>query len=130
MDLRYLLGLLNSRLLSYYLCDRFGGNRLRGGYLRIGPPQLRSLPIPHPDSLDEPGQLLSQQLITCVEERLRLMETRAAIAPSLVQSRQTKLDQEIDSLVYRLYHLSEQEIEAIRDLQENKIPKVCLKKPR
>ena len=41
----YLLGILNSQLMNHYVQMRFMGNRLSGGYMRIGPPQLRQLPI-------------------------------------------------------------------------------------
>ncbi|MGB3615753.1 MAG: N-6 DNA methylase [Elainellaceae cyanobacterium] len=41
-----LLGLLNSALLTAYFQAMFGGNALQGGYLRVGPPQVRLLPLP------------------------------------------------------------------------------------
>jgi Eco57I restriction-modification methylase len=44
---RWALGaLLNSRAASDVYAARFAGLRLSGGYLRVGPPQLRALPIP------------------------------------------------------------------------------------
>ena len=49
MNAKHLLGILNSKAASFYFSAVFGGNRLAGGYLRIGPPQLRRLPIPVPD---------------------------------------------------------------------------------
>ena len=49
IDLRYLLGILNSKLVSFFYSSVFGGNKLQGGYLRIGPPQLRSIPVPVTD---------------------------------------------------------------------------------
>lgn len=48
VDLPLLLGLLNSVAASAMIRRQFGGLALSGGYLRIGPPQLRALQIPDP----------------------------------------------------------------------------------
>ncbi|HEU5088430.1 MAG TPA: hypothetical protein VFT99_13330, partial [Roseiflexaceae bacterium] len=45
-DLWYLLGLLNSAPASRLYRAMFGGLALAGGYVRIGAPQLRQLPVP------------------------------------------------------------------------------------
>ena len=52
MDLRFILGLLNSRLLSYYYRLVFSGLSLQGGFLRIGPPQLKEMPVRRLDFSD------------------------------------------------------------------------------
>ena len=49
--LAFLLGVLNSKVIRFYITQVFGGNSLQGGYLRIGPPQLRQLPMPTLSSL-------------------------------------------------------------------------------
>lgn len=99
IDLRYLLGLLNSQLLSFYFSHSFGGNRLQGGYLRVGPPQLRALPVVIPKLDCAIDRKNYQQIIDWVEQR----------------PYQPQLDQEIDRLVYRLYRLTDAEID---DLSE------------
>jgi len=48
VDLPLLVGLLNSAAASAMVRHQFGGLALSGGYLRIGPPQLRALQIPDP----------------------------------------------------------------------------------
>ena len=45
IDLIYLAALLNSKLMGYIYADLFGGLALQGGYLRVGPPQVKRLPI-------------------------------------------------------------------------------------
>lgn len=45
VDLVYLAAVLNSRLMTYLYRSMFCGLALRGGYLRVGPPQIRQLPI-------------------------------------------------------------------------------------
>src|SRR5690606_14314768 len=44
-DLCYLAGILNSNLIDYWYNSVYGGNKLSGGYLRIGRSQLASIPI-------------------------------------------------------------------------------------
>lgn len=46
VHLGYLLAILNSRFMQDYITRTLWGNRLRGGYLALGPPQLKRLPIP------------------------------------------------------------------------------------
>lgn len=45
LDLRVIVALLNSSVVRWYYRQVFRGDRLAGGYLRIGPPQLRQLPV-------------------------------------------------------------------------------------
>ena len=45
-ELPWIAAVLNSALMTRVFCARFGGLRLGDGYLRIGPPQLRALPLP------------------------------------------------------------------------------------
>ncbi|MFM7423394.1 MAG: Eco57I restriction-modification methylase domain-containing protein [Elainella sp.] len=108
LDPHYLLGLLNSHLLSFYLLTRFGGNRLQGGYLRIGPPQLRQLPIAPPDS-DE----IYQQVVQLVQQRLQLKPDSSGDAEVNQLMQQT--DWKIDQLIYALYHLKDTEIALIEE---------------
>lgn len=97
-DLCWLLGILNSRLMSFYFLSVYGGDRLHGGYLRIGPPQLRTLPVPEYDRTDDLHRALAER----VHQLLALRERRAA-GPARV------LDEQIDQLVYRIYRLTDAE---------------------
>jgi hypothetical protein len=115
LDFRYLLALLNSRLISAYFLTRFSGNRLQGNYLRIAPPQLRELPIAVPDLKQEQQQTLYQQVIAA-SELLHQLNRDLAIsrfASSANQIQQQQIDDEIDTLIYTLYQVSEQEIDAL-----------------
>jgi hypothetical protein len=94
-DLRYLLGILNSRLMNFYLTSYFGGNCLKGKYLRIGAPQLRQVPIAPADN--------PSTLIHWVDRRLTATEEA------------DWLDRQIDQLVYQLYGLTDAEIQIIEE---------------
>jgi hypothetical protein len=107
IDLRYLLGLLNSQLLSVYFNHWFAGNRLQGGYLRVGPPQLRQLPICIPDLADPSARQAYDQIIAWVDRRLGLEHTERSPKVAIDY---TPIDQAIDHWVYQLYQLTETEI--------------------
>ena len=108
VDLCWLLGILNSRLMSFYYLSVFGGDRLQGGYLRIGPPQLRTLPVPEFDQQD----LVHRSLADHVHRLLGFYERPVATTPleAAVIARQAQgLEAQIDELVYRIYELTDAE---------------------
>lgn len=111
MDLRYLLGVLNSHLMQVYFTHYFAGNTLQGGYLRVGPPQLRQLPIPlaAPDLRDRLITLVGAMLDLC--DRPPQQISTVKLEPNLEAIAQ--LDQEIDQIVYDLYQVSQAEIASL-----------------
>lgn len=113
LDLRYVLGILNSRLISFYFLTRFDGNRLQGGYVRIGPPQLREMPILLPNLAQSVQSGLYTHLIELVDQWLQINSNtqstmRSNRSDELSQIQQ--LDREIDTIIYRLYQLTDLEI--------------------
>jgi hypothetical protein len=95
LDPFYLLGLLNSKLLSYLFATRFAAKRLGGGYLAINKGQLAQLPI---GIFQFRNHAESQQV-----DRI------ARLAKDWLPSHESRIDQ----LVYELYRLSEAEIARI-----------------
>ena len=115
LDLRYLLGLLNSRLLSVYFQSCFAGNCLHGGYLRIGTPQLRQLPIWIPNLADISDRQNYDQLIDWVNDRLLQDQFHGCESsnPVKIQVEIDRLDHLIDHHVYKLYQLKDAEIDRL-----------------
>jgi len=95
---QFLLALLNSRLMSYLLGTRFQAKRLAGGYLAINKSQLAKLPIRVVDTQDSEAVIVRDRIIELVNG-LRVADTDS--------------DHEIDRLVYRLYELTDDEIETV-----------------
>lgn len=121
IDLRYLLGLLNSRLLSFYVMTQFAGNRLQGGYLRIGPPQLRQIPIAGLSFTLQDQDLQDQnlqdqkrytQMIDTVNRMLDLQQQTRSESHS-VQLEIQLTEKKIDALVYEIYRLTDTEIATV-----------------
>jgi hypothetical protein len=97
-DPRFLLGLLNSKLMSYLLCTRFQAKRLAGGYLAINKGQLAQLPIRRVDEHDAECVALRNKIVALVD---------------LLQRADRTSDGEIDRLVYHLYRLTDDEMELV-----------------
>ncbi len=114
LDLRYLLALLNSKLISFFFRSTYGGNRLGGGYYRIGPPQLRSLPVRTIDPEDKEDISRQDRLVNIVEQLMVLNERLFAVKlPDLKTRLQRQIDfadKQVDDVVYELYGLTEEEI--------------------
>jgi hypothetical protein len=108
-DLCWLLGILNSRLMAFYYVSVYGGDRLQGGYLRIGPPQLRTLPVPEYDQASEVHRALAQR----VRQLLAIRERHPVAPPPAGSAAATRrlhvLEEQIDQLVYRMYDLTDAE---------------------
>lgn len=100
LDPCYLLGLLNSRLVSYLFAQRFAAKQLAGGYLAVNKPQLAALPI---------RQIATDGDACRAEQLVRLVKNRLAIDRADHAMRQD-LDERIDQLVYQLYQLTDDEI--------------------
>jgi hypothetical protein len=103
LPMLYVLGILNSQPMHHIVMDCLGSNSLQGRYLRIGPPQLKLLPIPLPRN----G--LGDRLVSCVEERMRLGRSQQSVlvsadSKSIVQHIQ-EIEHNIDQIVGELYQL-------------------------
>ncbi|MDR2172439.1 MAG: Eco57I restriction-modification methylase domain-containing protein, partial [Planctomycetaceae bacterium] len=94
IDLRYLLGILNSKYAAVLLTN------IRGNGLNIYPEHLRNLPIPA-------ITLKKQQPIISLVNKIITAKSKKHNANT------TKLESKIDSLVYKLYGLTEDEIKIV-----------------
>lgn len=100
MNLKYILGILNSKYSNMLL------NNIRGlGNIDINPEYLRNIPIP---KIDSTNKALSDEIISLVEQ---ILDSKAKDP-----TKDTKeLESKIDNLVYKLYHLTDDEIKIIEN---------------
>jgi len=102
VDLRYLLGILNSKYASVLLAS------LRGGDYHIYPEHLRNLPIPLADKAHH------QPIISLVEQILQAKQGIAGQAHNDGGVADTSAQElQIDALVYKLYGLDYEEVKII-----------------
>ncbi len=108
----YVLGLLNSHLLSHYL--QIISTPFRGGYIALNRQYIERLPI-RPIEFDDPADVaLHDKMVMLVERMLDLNKKKAAERnPNILKQIETQLtatDRQIDRLVYELYGLSAEEV--------------------
>ncbi len=109
-DLRYMLGLLNSRLVNFIFSKKYVDINIKGIY-------LAAVPVPRIDFTDTADKAQHDQLVVLVERIMTLYQRRAITtsAMGLEQlEREIKFaDDKIDALVYDLYGLTEAEIKIV-----------------
>jgi hypothetical protein len=100
----FLLGLLNSKFMTFYISTKFKDKHLAGGYLAINKSTLEKLPIVEvePDKQATCARLVEQILSTIDSENYEATSSKNEVI--------RKYEAKIDQMVYELYDLSPEEI--------------------
>ncbi|HEH3953373.1 TPA: Eco57I restriction-modification methylase domain-containing protein, partial [Campylobacter jejuni] len=104
-NLKYLLGLLSSNLITYYYKNFSQGCKLGIKGYQYNKHALENLPLPKINSKNEK---LANELISLVDEILKAKEQDK-------NANTQELENKINSLVYKLYNLTEEEIKIIEN---------------
>lgn len=104
---KFLLGLLNSKFMTFYLINKFKEKHLAGGYLAINKYALEKLPIV------EPEQETQSACVELVEKILEATASENCQSASDSSTLIRKSQEKIDRLVYKLYSLTPEEINLI-----------------
>ncbi len=104
--LRYLLGMLHSKLITFAFKTFYAGGGLGESGYRYKKAFIERLPIPQITK----NQELADKITDCTERILKSKEEDP-------KANTQELEKEIDALVYRLYHLTDEEIKTIEDGQ-------------
>ena len=111
----YLLGLLNSRLLDWYL--RRISSVFSGGYYAYNRQYIEQLPIVPVDRNNADSVAQGHQVSTLVEQILalhaRLQTSRSAHDRDVTLRQITGMERQIDNLVYGIYGLSSDDVREI-----------------
>ncbi|RVZ61512.1 class I SAM-dependent DNA methyltransferase [Helicobacter pylori] len=105
--LRYLLGMLHSKLITFAFKTFYAGGGLGESGYRYKKAFIERLPIPQ---ITEKNQELARKITDGAKQILALKEKDP-------KANTQGLEKEIDALVYRLYHLTDEEIKIIEDGQ-------------
>ncbi|PKL84859.1 MAG: hypothetical protein CVV22_10805 [Ignavibacteriae bacterium HGW-Ignavibacteriae-1] len=108
---KYLLGILNSKLMYYYFFTKFENTHMSGGYIRFDIPYLKELPIK-----SDPNPQTHDKIIELVERMLRLhkeLQKATEFDRKHIEQYISRTDKEIDALVYQLYALTPEEIRIV-----------------
>lgn len=98
VDKRYILGLLNSKLMSYFYAQKYFASHMQGGAFGFDTLSVGNLPIP---KITKENQNLADEIINLVDKILDFKKANKDI---------TELESKIDDLVYQLYSLNKDEI--------------------
>lgn len=99
VSLKGITGILNSKLMTFFYQVYFNSLSLAGGYLRIGAPQVKQLPIATDNSLL--GKI--ENVVDMINE----------VKQSDPTADTSTLEAEIDRMVYELYGLTDEEIKIV-----------------
>jgi len=115
---KYLLGVSNSRLLSWYgglILPNFG----KDTFPKLNPQDIKQLPI-RTINFDDPADVARHDKMVALVERMLALHKKLAAATipadkELYQRQIEATDRQIDALVYELYELTEEEIGIVED---------------
>ena len=115
LDSRFLLGVLNSRLLRAFWLQKFYDQRRT--FPKIKGTYLKKLPICRIDPGNAEQRAKHQRTVSLVEQMLSLQKSLSKAdsdqSRDVLQHQIDATDAEIDRLVYDLYGLTEEEIEIV-----------------
>ncbi|HEF2880912.1 TPA: class I SAM-dependent DNA methyltransferase [Campylobacter jejuni] len=100
INLKYLTGVLNSKLIAFWLKHK---GKIQGNLFKIDKEPLLNIPVVNINSKNEK---LANNLISLVDEILKVKEQDK-------NANTQELENKINSLVYKLYNLTEEEIKII-----------------
>ena len=107
----YLLGLLNSILLSTYL--KTISTPFRGGYIALNRQYIEQLPIRTIDFNNPSEKAIHDKLVSLVDRMLELHKRKNSLLPSAEREKIEReiavTDEKIDDIVYGLYGITEEE---------------------
>ncbi|RTK02818.1 restriction endonuclease [Campylobacter jejuni] len=100
INLKYLTGVLNSKLIAFWLKHK---GKIQGNLFKIDKEPLLNIPVV---TINSKNQKIADELINLVDEILKAKEQDK-------NANTQELENKINSLVYKLYNLTEEEIKII-----------------
>ena len=114
INLKYLTGLLNSKLSYFWL--NFKGKK-QGWQLQVDKAPLLDLPIYKPESRDEVK--MQEELVSIVDSIIetskKLKDLKLNSEKQLLETQIKAFEEKIDDLVYKLYSITDEEKKVIED---------------
>lgn len=119
LNIKFLLGLINSRVLSVLYEILYSGMHMGGGYLRYRSKFLENLPFPK--SSIGLKESLQKPIIKLVDQILAITKYKNYPENPDKQVKVRKLEKKIDQIVYKLYGLTPEEIKILEGKYEQKV---------
>ena len=107
LSLKVALGILNSRLISFYIKQAYGVLGIDGG-INFTTDLIESLPIPELNTID-----IQKPFIEIVDKILAITKSSDYLENPAKKEEVKKYEKQIDQMVYKLYGLTNEEIDII-----------------
>ncbi len=113
----FLLGLLNCRLTTFWLCRT--SSLFRGGYIALNRQYIEDIALPDVDVDKAPERSRHNRMVQLVEQMLalhqQLAKAKTGHEKTALQRQIEATDRQIDQLVYQLYGLTDAEIRLVEE---------------
>lgn len=109
LSLKYILGILNSKLISFYFNKAIATGTLQGTYSGVYPEDVRMLPVKQMTENQQQPLIEIVDKIVSLNKRLNELGDKRTDERAVIEDEIKKTDSEIDELVYRIYGLTEDE---------------------
>jgi type I restriction-modification system DNA methylase subunit len=115
INLKFVTGILNSKLIDFYYKISFGTTHVGGGYLDLRGVQIIQLPIMQVQiSQQQPLIKLVDKMLS-LNKRIREIGDKKTSESAKIEEEIKKTDDEINQLVYKLYGLTKKEIANVEE---------------
>lgn len=114
-SLKYILGILNSKLISFYFNKSIATGTLQGTYSGVYPEDVRAIPIKEISERQQEPIIVLVDKIQLLNKRLndlghKITDERANLEKEILET-----DKQINQIVYNLYEITEAEKKVIED---------------
>lgn len=113
LDIRYLLGLFNSRLMNFFYTKYLKSTKKV--FSEIQTRQVKNLPVKVPDRKKEALVVERVDRMLALNKRLNELGDKKTIETAKIEAEIRKVDEEIDGVIFEVYGLTEKEIQVVRD---------------
>ena len=120
-DENYLLGILNSKLINYWYSKKYETTHMASRYLRFDIPYLKQIPITEIPVLNKKTFIDLVDKILKITKELSEHDAQAGDDYLINSTKQAKVKEyecQIDQMVYKLYDLTDDEIEIIENFHK------------
>lgn len=118
VNIKFLLALLNSKLIDYYFKILFKSTHMGQGYIRYDVPYLGQLPIKKVSEYQQQIMIKLVDNMLYLNKCLNEIKEKQTDEKTRLEKEIQKIDDKIDQLVYKLYGLTKEEIKIVEEFDE------------
>jgi type I restriction-modification system DNA methylase subunit len=112
---KYILALLNSKLLNFYYSSLYGSSHMAGGYLNFHGSYIKTLPIYYADQSKQQSIVQLVDKMLSLNKRLNEIGEKKTDERVRIEEEIKKTDAEINELIYKLHGITESEKKIIEE---------------